>query len=93
MLGIWGGSHRGSFTDKQKLIDIIKAYTDPYGICESYYDYLLIETHYMNCIDGDFFEPDYSNEMWFNYVEIGDDEWEYQEISRPECLMGTVNFL
>jgi hypothetical protein len=88
-----GGKHRGSFTDKGQLVYIIKTNGDPYGICECYYEYLLIETHALNCIDGCLFEPDYTNEMWFRHVKIDEDTWEYQEIERPACLTGTVNFL
>jgi hypothetical protein len=88
-----GGRHRGSFTDKDQLIKIIKDSTDPYGICECYYEYLLIETHVLNGIDSCLFSPDSTNEMWFHYVKLDEDNWEYQEIPRPECLMGTCNFL
>jgi hypothetical protein len=87
-----GGRHRGSFTDKDLLINIIKTQGDPYGICECYYEYLLIETHRLNCIDSCLFGTD-NCEMWFRHVKIGDNEWEYQEIERPECLTGTCNFL
>lgn len=88
-----GGRHRGSFTDKDQLIKIIKDSRDPYGICEGYYEYLLIETHTLNCIDSCLFSPDSTNEMWFHYVKLDEDNWEYQEIPRPECLTGTCNFL
>jgi hypothetical protein len=88
-----GGRHRGSFTDKELLINTIKTQGDPYGICECYYEYLLIETHALNCIDGDLFSPEDTNEMWFRFIKIDGDTWEYQEIERPECLKGTCNFL
>ena len=88
-----GGRHRGSFTDKEQLVNIIKTHGDPYSICECYYEYLLIETHALNCIDGILFSPDDYHETWFKHVKIGDNEWEYQEIDRPECLTGTCNFL
>jgi hypothetical protein len=90
-----GGRHRGSFTDKNLLLETISREDDPYGICECYYEYLLIETHYLNCIDGCLFsdDSDDSNEMWFKHVKIDDDTWVYQEIERPECLTGTFNFL
>jgi hypothetical protein len=88
-----GGRHRGSFTDKEQLISIIKKQNDPYSICECYYEYLLIETHQLNVIDGCLFEPDYTNETWFRFIKIDEDTWEYQEIERPECLKGTFNFV
>jgi hypothetical protein len=88
-----GGRHRGSFLDKDKLIEIVKKSSDPYGICEGYYEYLLIETHYLDCIDGCKWDSAYDHEMWFKYTKIDEDNWEYQQIDRPECLMGTVNFL
>jgi hypothetical protein len=89
-----GGTHRGSFLDKQKLIDTIKEDGDPYGICECYYEYLLIETHYLDCIDGCLWgSKDYSHETWFRLVKVDEDTLEYQEIERPECLAGTVGFV
>lgn len=88
-----GGRNRGSFTDKNILLDIIKNQNDPYGICEGYYEYLLVETHYLNSIDGHLFEPNYTNEIWFQFVRIDEDTWNYQEIARPEFLMGTCNFV
>lgn len=92
---LMGGRYRGSFTDKQKLIDVIKAATDPYAICEGYYEYLLIESYYLNCIDGYVFDPpDHKeSEMWFKFVEIGENQYEYQQIERPKVLQGTVGFL
>lgn len=89
-----GGTYRGSFLDKDELIEVVKKSNDPYGICESYYEYLLIETHYLDCIDGcKWGESEYGHEMWFKYTKIDEENWEYQQINRPECLMGTVNFL
>ena len=87
------GRHRGSFTDKEQLINLIKTHGDPYSICECYYEYLLIETHALNCIDGILFSPDEYHEMWFRHVKIDEDTWEYQEIERPACLIGTCNFV
>lgn len=88
-----GGRHRGSFTDRELLINTIQTQGDPYSICECYYEYLLIETHRLNCIDGSLFSPDYHYETWFRHVKIDENTWEYQEIPRPECLKGTCNFL
>jgi hypothetical protein len=84
-----GGKYRGSFLDKDELIGTVKKSNDPYGICEGYYEYLLIETHYLDCIDGLKWGEDYSNEVWFKY-DMSD--YGYKIIERPECLMGTVGF-
>lgn len=88
-----GGRHRGSFTDRQQLLDIINRQNDPYGICEGYYEYLLIETHYINSIDGCMFEPDHKHETWFKFKDLGEGAYKYEQIERPECLTGTINFL
>ena len=86
-----GGKHRGTFLDKQFLINTIKKSDDPYDIYECYYRYLLIETHTLNHIDGCVWNPeDHSEaEMWFEM----DKNNIYQEIKRPICLTGTVGFL
>jgi hypothetical protein len=92
---LMGGKYRGSYTDKQKLIDRIKASTDVYDICEGWYDYLLIESYHTDCIDGMLFDaPEFTeSEMWFKFVKINDDQYEYQQIERPECFLGTCCFL
>lgn len=92
---LMGGKYRGTYLDKQKLIDRIKASTDVYDICEGWYDYLLIETYHVDCIDGMLFDaPDFNeSEMWFKFVKIGEDQYEYQQIERPECLKGTCGFV
>jgi len=87
-----GGTYRGSFLDKDELIKIVQNSSDPYGICEGYYEYLLIETHYLDCIDGLVWGSDYDNEIWFKYNNSEDDRG-YKVIKRPECLNGTVGFL
>ena len=87
-----GGVYRGSFLDKDRLIEIVKQSSDPYGICEGYYEYLLIETHNLDCIDGlKWGEENYGHEIWFKY-DMSDDDFGYKIIERPECLMGTVGF-
>jgi len=92
---LMGGAYRGSYTDKQALIDRIKRSTDVYDICEGWYDYLLIETYHTNCIDGQVLDgPSFTeSEMWFKFVKLDDDSYEYQQIPRPECLTGVCNFL
>ncbi len=90
-----GGKYRGSYLNKEELIDRIKRSTDVYGICEGYYIYLLIETHQLNAIDACIFDPPsfQESEMWFKFIKIDDENYEYQQIPRPECLAGVCNFL
>ncbi len=90
-----GGTYRGSYLNKQDLIDRIKRATDVYDISEGYYEYLLIESYYLNCIDGSLFDaPSFrESEMWFKFIKIDDENYEYQQIPRPECLVGVCNFL
>lgn len=90
-----GGAYRGSYLDKQALIDRIERATDPYDICEGYYEYLLIESYYLNCVDGPMIDgPNFDeSEMWFKFNKIDEDRYEYQQIPRPECLAGVCNFL
>ena len=76
------GVNRGSFLDLKKLTDIIEAKYDIYGICEGYYMYLLIERHYVDCIDGhDFGVPDkdgqFDAEIWYKYTKIDDNRLEF----------------
>lgn len=89
------GVYRGSWLDKDALITRIKESTDVYDINEGWYDYLLIETHSLNCIDGRRFDPPSftESEMWFKFVKLGEDDYEYQQIPRPACLAGVCNFL
>lgn len=94
-----GGTYRGSYLDKNELIERIKASTDVYDICEGWYDYLLIETYFLDCIDGCLCDapPFEESEMWFKFTEIGEyngeKQFEYQHIPKPECLTGLCNFL
>jgi hypothetical protein len=95
-----GGTYRGSYLDKNRLIERVKSATDVYDICEGWYDYLLIETYFLNCIDGCLCDapPFEESEMWFKFVKLSENEdgsgnYEYQHIPKPECLTGTCNFL
>ena len=95
-----GGHYRGSYLDKNKLIERVKSSTDVYDINEGWYDYLLIETYHLDCIDGCLEDavPFSESEMWFHFVKISENEdgtgnYEYQEIPKPECLTGLCNFL
>ena len=95
-----GGHYRGSYLDKQELIKRIEESTDVYDLNEGWYDYLLIETHYLNTIDGCHFDAPLftESEMWFkfNTVDIdgaGNASYQYEHIPRPECLTGVCGFL
>lgn len=90
-----GGAYRGSYLDKQALIDRVKGSTNVYDICEGYYEYLLIESYHLDCVDGQVLDghPFEESEMWFKFIKIGEDNYEYQQIPRPECLKGVCNFL
>lgn len=82
-----GKAYRGSFTDLDLLIKIIEDQDDPYGICECYYTYLLIEKHNLNCIDGlHWGEKD--TEIWYKM----NDDCRYVRIDKPECFKKTVGF-
>lgn len=84
-----GTAYRGSFTDLDALIKIIEDQNDPYGICECYYTYLVIEKHHLNCIDslhwGDSAED---AEIWYKM----NDDCKYVRIDKPECFKQTVGF-
>jgi hypothetical protein len=80
-----GKAYRGSFTDLGKLIEIVESQDDPYGICECYYTYLLIEKHHLNCIDGVCWGED-DGEIWYNM----DENYQYKKIDKPDCFRQTV---
>jgi hypothetical protein len=84
-----GKAYRGTFTDLDLLIKIIEDQNDPYGICECYYTYLLIEKHDINCIDGLCWATDSEDaEIWYKM----NDEDRYVQIDKPKCFQGTCNF-
>ena len=82
-----GKSYRGSFLDLDALIKIIEAQDDPYGICECYYTYLMIERRRVDCID-DITCFDKEGEIWYKMNE--DDR--YVRIEKPDCFRQTCNF-
>lgn len=87
-----GNSNFGYFKSQQEAIDYIKEFG--YSIHEgAYYTHLLIEEHgygWDNLVWGD----DYASEMWFEGKSTGDEwqDYEYNQIERPECLRGIVGF-
>lgn len=87
--------YMGTYTDKQKLIDRVLSSKNMWDIHEGWYDYLLIESYEANHLEGAIFDaPDFNeSEMWFKFVKLGEDQYEYQQIPRPECLKGVCNFL
>jgi len=82
-----GKAYRGSFTDLNKLIEIVESQDDPYGICECYYTYLLIEKHHLNCIDGVCWGED-DGEIWYKI----DENYQYKKINKPDCFRQTCSF-
>lgn len=87
-----GGRLRGIFDDKQKAIDIILSQTDSWGLCESFYTYIVLEKHYANTVDGCSFSED--SETWFKFEqkEPGSAEGKYVEIPKPQGLEALVGF-
>ena len=85
-----GGRLRGTFSDKEKLLERIALENNPWGMCEGFYTYLVIEKHHLDWVDGCCFDDD--TETWFKFEEICEDEWGYREIEKPEWLKRTVGF-
>jgi hypothetical protein len=81
-----GKAYRGTFNDLNALIEIIEAEDSPYGICECYYTYLLIERREVNCIDSTCWGE--GGEIWFKM----NDECRYVRIDKPKCFERTCNF-
>lgn len=85
-----GKAYRGSFLDLDALIKIIESQDDPHGICEGYYNYLLIEKHTEGVVDGlAWGEPD--SEIWYK-AEYTDGKFRYVRIEKPRGFTGTVSF-
>lgn len=87
---LMGGRLRGTFSSKEKLVEVIESENDPWGICEGWYTYLLVEKHYMNLIDSCSFQED--GETWYKFTKIDEDNWKYLQIEKPEYLKGIVAF-
>lgn len=81
-----GKAYRGSFLNLDKLIEIIEAEDDSYGICECYYTYLVIERVHADCIDS--VDWDWVEEIWYKQNE----DYRYVRIEKPECFKQTCNF-
>ena len=81
-----GKAYRGSFINLDKLIQIIEAEDDCYGICECYYTYLLIERVHTDRIDSVDWEWD--GEIWYKMNE----DYRYIRIEKPDCFRQTCNF-
>jgi hypothetical protein len=86
--------YRGTFTDKDALLNLIENDKEMYHIHEGWYDYMLIEKYNANQIDGLAWGLDFDHEMWFKAYynsETGDFGW--NRIERPECFKGTIGFM
>ena len=85
-----GKAYRGSFTDLDMLVKIIESQNDPYGLCEGYYNYLLIERYEANMIDGCCFGEG-GCEIWYR-TEYDSENFKYVRIEKPEGMKRLVNF-
>jgi len=85
-----GRAYRGSFLDLDALIKIIESEDNPFGICEGYYDYLLIEKHTEGVIDGLCWNED-DSEIWYK-ADYSDEKFRYVRTEKPRCFTGTVSF-
>jgi hypothetical protein len=85
-----GRAYRGTFLDLDALIEIIESQNDPYGICEGYYNYLLIEKHMEGVIDG-LYWADAGSEIWYK-ADYSDEKFRYVETEKPRGFTGTVSF-
>ena len=85
-----GKAYRGSFTDLDMLVKIIESQDDPYGLCEGYYNYLLIERYEANMIDGCCFCEE-GCEIWYR-TEYDSENFKYVRIEKPEGMKRLVNF-
>jgi hypothetical protein len=85
-----GKAYRGSFLDRDALIKIIESQDDVYGICEGYYDYLLIEKHNEGIIDGLCCHED-DSEIWYK-ADYSDEKFRYVRTEKPRGFTGTVFF-
>jgi hypothetical protein len=85
----YGRAYRGCFLNLQELLDIIDKQDDPYGLCECYYEYLLIEKRTIGEID----DTCWDGEIWFKLENNEDGSIKYVRIDKPECFKQTCNFL
>lgn len=85
-----GKAYRGSWLDKDALLEVIKNYGS--SICECYYEYLLIEKKQVGCLDDVCWDDD-MGETWFklNYDDA-ENSYDYQVIEKPDCFKQTCNF-
>jgi hypothetical protein len=88
-----GRAYRGCFLDRADLVKIIEAQNDPWGLCECYYEYLLIEKRMIGEIDDTCWGDEDDSETWYKFTQVDEDEWRYLEIPKPECFKQTCNFL
>jgi hypothetical protein len=87
-----GSKYRGSWLDRDELIKIIKEDADPYGLCEAYYDVLLIEKVPIGHVDGFCWPDEGDTEMWFKAEHKNGESFKWVEIPKPECFHGVVSF-
>lgn len=85
------GYLRGIYTDLQKFLDMLSNEKDPCGMCECYYEYLVIEPIYLNIVDGWGVENEAGElieTVWYKM----DDDYKWLKIETPECFKQTFGF-
>ena len=91
-LDLWeNGNMRGLFTDLQPFLDALLKESDPYGICECYYEYIVIEPYRLNEIDSCFVEDEkgeWIRAVWYKM----DDNYKWSKIETPECFKQVIGF-
>jgi hypothetical protein len=88
-----GKAYRGCFLDRDELIALIEQEDSPYGLCECYYEYLLIEKRTIGEIDDVCWGDQEDAETWFKLENNDNGSIKYVRIDKPECFKQTCNFL
>ena len=86
-----GPRRRGTYTDREKAINLLETRQDLYALHEGYYDYALIETVTSDEIDPfdyNFDNPEES-ELWYKW---SNESSSYVRIKKPRFLKGVVSF-
>lgn len=92
--GWCGPKYRGAWLDKQTLIDVIGRDSDPYGLCEAYYDILLIEKSFIGSVDSFcWYRDDPDAETWFRASHEDGKNFLWKPIERPTYFEGVISFL
>jgi hypothetical protein len=85
------GYQRGIYTDLQKFLNVLAKEKDPYGMCECYYEYLVIEPIFLNMIDGWGVENEAGELIETVWYKMNDD-YKWTKIETPECFKHIFGF-